>query len=335
MMSQAIALGKRPHVLVGTPGRVVDHLSNTKGFSLRSLAHLVLDEADRLLNMDFEQEIDQILKAAPKERRTQLFSATMTSKVAKLQRACLNDPVRIEVASKYSTVSTLRQQYMFIPAKFKDAHLVYLLTELAGATAIIFTRTCDSTRRIALLLRNLGIGAIPIHGQMSQPKRLGALNKFKSGDREILVATDVASRGLDIPSVDVVVNYDVPTNSKDYVHRVGRTARAGRSGRSVTLVTQYDVELFQKIEALIELKMEVYQIDKEAVALLGERVGEAQRIATMQMKESDNKRSSSGGGKGGKRKGTVDDDEVGREMFSGFKSGGGRGGGAGNKRSHR
>lgn len=338
MMSQAIALGKRPQVLVGTPGRVVDHLSNTKGFSLRSLAHLVLDEADRLLNMDFEQEIDQILKAAPKERRTQLFSATMTSKVAKLQRACLNDPVRIEVASKYSTVSTLRQQYMFIPAKFKDAHLVYLLTELAGATAIIFTRTCDSTRRIALLLRNLGIGAIPIHGQMSQPKRLGALNKFKSGDREILVATDVASRGLDIPSVDVVVNYDVPTNSKDYVHRVGRTARAGRSGRSVTLVTQYDVELFQKIEALIELKMEVYQVDKDAVALLGERVGEAQRIATMQMKESDNKRSSSGGGggKGGKRKGTVDDDEVGREMFSGFKSssgGGGRGGG--NKRSHR
>jgi ATP-dependent RNA helicase DDX47/RRP3 len=283
--------------------------------------------------MDFEQEIDQILKAAPKERRTQLFSATMTSKVAKLQRACLNDPVRIEVASKYSTVPTLRQQYMFIPAKFKDAHLVYLLTELAGATAIIFTRTCDSTRRIALLLRNLGIGAIPIHGQMSQPKRLGALNKFKSGDREILVATDVASRGLDIPSVDVVVNYDVPTNSKDYVHRVGRTARAGRSGRSVTLVTQYDVELFQKIEALIELKMEVYQVDKEAVALLGERVGEAQRIATMQMKESDNKRSSSGGGKGGKRKGTVDDDEVGREMFSGFKSG--SGGGGSNKRSHR
>lgn len=100
------------------------------------------------------------------------------------------------------------------------------------------------------MLRNLGFGGVPIHGQMSQPKRLGALNKFKAGERNILVATDVASRGLDIPSVDVIINYDVPQNSKDYIHRVGRTARAGRSGRSVTLATQYDVELFQKIEHL-------------------------------------------------------------------------------------
>ncbi len=102
----------------------------------------------------------------------------------------------------------------------------------------IFTRTCDSTRKVALTLRALGFGAVPIHGQMSQPKRLGALNKFKAGERPILVATDVASRGLDIPSVDLVVNYDVPANSKDYIHRVGRTARAGRSGRAVTIVTQ-------------------------------------------------------------------------------------------------
>lgn len=280
MMAQAIALAKRPHVVVGTPGRVVDHLSNTKGFSLKALKHLVLDEADRLLNMDFEQEIDQILKVIPKERRTQLFSATMTSKVAKLQRACLRDPAKVEVASKYSTVDTLRQQYMFVPAKYKDCYLIFLLNELAGATSIIFTRTCDSTRRVALMLRNLGFGAVPIHGQMSQPKRLGALNKFKAGERSILIATDVASRGLDIPSVDVVCNYDVPTNSKDYVHRVGRTARAGRSGRSVTLVTQYDVELYQKIEALIGLKMEQYPAEQEAVLLLLERVGEAQRIAT-------------------------------------------------------
>ena len=238
MMAQAIALAKRPHIVVGTPGRVVDHLSNTKGFSLRGLKHLVLDEADRLLNMDFEQEIDQILKVVPRERRTQLFSATMTSKVAKLQRACLQNPVKVEVAGKYSTVDTLRQQYMFVPAKYKDCYLTFLLTELAGSTMMIFTRTCDNTRKVALMLRNLGFGGVPIHGQMSQPKRLGALNKFKAGDRNILVATDVASRGLDIPSVDVVVNYDVPTNSKDYVHRVGRTARAGRSGRSVTIVTQ-------------------------------------------------------------------------------------------------
>ncbi len=167
-----------------------------------------------------------------------------------------------------------------------------MLTELAGSSAIIFARTCEATRKVSLMLRNLGFGAIPIHGQMSQPKRLAALNKFKSGERGILVATDVASRGLDIPSVDLVINYDVPINSKDYVHRVGRTARAGRSGRAVTLVTQYDVEMIQKIEALIQLKLEVYPSEQESVLLFVERVSEAQRIATMQMKEADVKRKS-------------------------------------------
>uniref|UniRef100_A0A1D2A857 DEAD-box ATP-dependent RNA helicase 10 n=1 Tax=Auxenochlorella protothecoides TaxID=3075 RepID=A0A1D2A857_AUXPR len=311
MMAQAIALARRPHVVVGTPGRVVDHLTNTKGFSLRALKHLVLDEADRLLNMDFEQEIDTILKAIPRERRTQLFSATMTSKVAKLQRACLRNPVKVEVAAKNTTVATLRQEYMFVPAKYKDCYLVFLLTELAGASTIIFTRTCDTTRRIALMLRNLGFGGVPIHGQMSQPKRLAAMNKFKAGERSILVATDVASRGLDIPSVDFVLNYDVPVNGKDYVHRVGRTARAGRSGRAVTLVTQYDVELYQKIEALIDMKLEAYPAEQEAVLVLLERVSEAQRIATMQMKETDSRKRG--------RKSAVDDDE--RDAEGGARGG--------------
>ncbi|CAG9463147.1 unnamed protein product [Pedinophyceae sp. YPF-701] len=299
MMAQAIALGRRPHVVVGTPGRVVDHLSNTKGFTLRALKHLVLDEADRLLNMDFEAEIDQILKVVPRERRTQLFSATMTQKVAKLQRACLSSPVRVEISHKYQTADNLRQQFLFVPAKYKECYLAHVLTELAGCTAMVFTRTCDSTRRLALMLRNLGLDAVPIHGQMSQPKRLAALNKFKAGDRSILVATDVAARGLDIPSVEVVLNYDVPTNSKDYVHRVGRTARAGRSGRSVTLVTQYDVELFQKIEQLIKLKMEKYDAPQDEALLLLERVNEASRIAARTIKEKDEKK--------GKRKGAVDD----------------------------
>mmetsp|Transcript_26315 Transcript_26315/g.71197 ORF Transcript_26315/g.71197 Transcript_26315/m.71197 type:complete len:447 (+) Transcript_26315:177-1517(+) len=316
MMAQAISLAKRPHVIVGTPGRVVDHLSNTKGFSLKALKHLVLDEADKLLDMDFEQEIDQVLKVIPRERRTQLFSATMTSKVQKLQRACLVSPVKVEVASKYSTVDTLRQQYLFLPAKFKDCYLAFVLNELSGCTSMIFTRTCDSTRRIALLLRNLGFGAVPIHGQMGQPKRLGALNKFKAGERNILVATDVASRGLDIPGVDLVLNYDVPSNSKDYVHRVGRTARAGRSGRSVTLVTQYDVEQFQKIEHLINVRMEEFPAQRDEVLILLERVGEAQRLATMQMKESDG-----GGKKGhGKRENNGRDDvEGGSSQFGGGK----------------
>ncbi|CAG8701772.1 18284_t:CDS:2, partial [Racocetra persica] len=286
MMSQAIALSKKPHIIIATPGRLHDHLENTKGFSLRNLKYLVMDEADKLLDMDFGPVIDKILKVIPKERHTYLFSATMTTKVAKLQRASLSNPVKVEVSSKYSTVSTLLQYYLFFPLKHKDCYLVYLCNELAGNSIIIFTRTCNDTQRLALLLRNLGFPAIPLHGQLSQSKRLGSLNKFKAGNRNILVATDVASRGLDIPLVDVVINYDIPFNSKDYIHRVGRTARAGRSGKSITLVTQYDVEFYQRIEQVIGKQMELFPIgSKEDVLLLQERVSEAQRIATLEMKE--------------------------------------------------
>lgn len=191
---QAIALSKGPHVVVATPGRIVDHLENTKGFHLKALKYLVLDEADRILNMDFEEEIDKLLRVIPRERHTYLFSATMTSKVAKLQRASLRNPIRIEVSTKYTTVDTLKQLYLFVPAKYKDCYLAYVLNELAGQSAMVFVMTCNTAQRLAYLLRNLGFSAIPLHGQMDQTKRLGALNKFKSQSRSILIATDVASR---------------------------------------------------------------------------------------------------------------------------------------------
>lgn len=264
-----------------------------------------MDEADRLLDMDFGPAIDKILKVIPRERHTYLFSATMTTKVAKLQRASLSNPVKLEVSSKYSTVSTLLQYYLFIPLKHKDTYLVNLANELSGRTMIIFVRTVHDASRIAILLRHLGFPAIPLHGQLSQSHRLGALNKFKSGGRTILVATDVASRGLDIPLVDYVLNYDIPTHSKDYIHRVGRTARAGRSGKSVTLATQYDVELLQRIEGVIGKKMEEFPTDKEQVLLLAERVGEAQREAAKELREkgvSGEGPNKGRGGAGGKRR---------------------------------
>lgn len=287
MMSQAIALSKRPHVIVATPGRLHDHLEHTKGFSLRNLQFLIMDEADRLLDMDFGPVIDKILKVIPRERRTFLFSATMTTKVAKLQRASLHNPVKVEVSAKYDTVAALVQTYLFLPFKHKDTYLVYLANELSGKTTIVFTRTVHDASRLALILRTLGFPAVPLHGQLSQSARLGALNKFKSGDRSVLVATDVASRGLDIPAVDCVINFDLPTNSKDYIHRVGRTARAGRSGKAITLVTQYDVELLQRIEGVIGKKMIEFEHDKEQVMVLGERVGEAAREAARELREAE------------------------------------------------
>ncbi|KAK3091511.1 hypothetical protein FSP39_020346 [Pinctada imbricata] len=301
MMSQSLMLAKKPHIIIATPGRLIDHLENTKGFNLRALKFLVMDEADRILNMDFEQEVDKILKVIPRERSTYLYSATMTKKVAKLQRASLQNPVKVEVSSKYQTVDKLQQYYLFVPAKFKDVYLVSVLNELAGNSFMVFTSTCANTQRTALMLRNLGLTAIPLHGQMSQSKRLGSLNKFKSKSRSILIATDVASRGLDIPHVDVVINFDIPTHSKDYIHRVGRTARAGRSGKAITFVSQYDVELYQRIEHLIGKKLPLYKTEEQEVMQLMERVTEAQRYAKMEMSESS--------GRKGKKRGKRDDDD--------------------------
>jgi ATP-dependent RNA helicase DDX47/RRP3 len=168
MMTQAIGLAKKPHIIIATPGRLVDHLENTKGFSLKSIKYLVMDEADRILNMDFEEDMDKMLKVISKDRVTYLYSATMTKKVAKLQRASLKDPVRIEISGKYHTVDQLQQSYIFLPSKNKDTYLIYILNEMAGNSFIIFCSTCSNTQRVSFLLRNLGFTAIPLHGQMTQ-----------------------------------------------------------------------------------------------------------------------------------------------------------------------
>lgn len=185
-----------------------------------------------------------------------------------------------------------------------------LINDQSGSSILVFTRTVQDSSRLSILLRLLGFSAIPLHGQLSQSARLGALNKFKGGGRSILIATDVASRGLDIPAVDLVVNYDMPTNSKDYIHRVGRTARAGRSGRSVTIVSQYDVELLQRIEGVIDLKLTEFPgLDKDAVALLDERVGQAAREALREVRETNGHK---GAGGAGKRKRRADDAAAGK-----------------------
>jgi ATP-dependent RNA helicase DDX47/RRP3 len=287
MIPQSIALGKKPHVVVATPGRLLDHLENTKGFSLRQLKYLVMDEADRLLDLDFGPILDKILKILPRDgRRTYLFSATMSSKVESLQRASLQNPVRVAVSvDKYQTVSTLIQRYLFIPHKHKDLYLIHVLNELAGQTGIIFTRTVNEAQRVSILLRKLGFSAVPIHGQLSQQARLAALNKFRAKSKSLLVASDVAARGLDIPSVDLVVNFDLPHDSKTYIHRVGRTARAGKSGNAISFVTQYDVELWMRIENALGKKLTEYETVKEEVMVLAERVGDAQRVAAMEMRD--------------------------------------------------
>merc|ERR1711916_158624 len=229
-----------------------------------------------------EEEMTEIVKMLPDadSRTSFLFSATMTTKVAKLQRASLRNPVRVEFSNKYSTPKALDQRYLFIPADMKEVYLSYVLNEYGAKSAIVFVATRKTSQRIALLLGSLGFDVAAIHGQLSQQKRVSALSK------SILVATDVASRGLDIPSVDLVMNYDLPLHSKDYIHRVGRTARAGKAGVSISMVSQFDVEIFQRIEKLVGKKMNEHPTDEASVMLLMERVVEAKSIAAAMLAES-------------------------------------------------
>jgi ATP-dependent RNA helicase DDX47/RRP3 len=304
--SQAVALARSPHVVIATPGRLLDHLKATKGFHLRHVRCLVLDEADRMLSMDFEEELHQIVDQLPSERQTMLFSATMTSQVQKLQRASLRkDAVKIQVNDKFQTPSQLLQYYLFVPAKYKDTYFTFLVNEFAGKSILVFCATCNNAQRLTYMLRNLGFPACALHGQMSQPRRVGMLHKFASGGCSVLICTDVASRGLDLPVVDYVLNYDLPSHGKEYVHRVGRTARAGKSGTALSLVTQYDVEVYQRVESLLGKKLPEYKTDEETVLVLLERVSEAQRLATRELKEQLASRGRGGGrrhrpgGKGG------------------------------------
>ncbi|CAK9437539.1 uncharacterized protein LODBEIA_P19170 [Lodderomyces beijingensis] len=305
MMDQARDLMRKPHVVVATPGRIMDHLEHTKGFSLKNLKYLVMDEADRLLDMDFGPALDKILKVIPLKRTTYLFSATMTNKIEKLQRASLHNPVRVAVSTKYQTADNLIQSMMLVNDGYKNTILIHLLNEFMGKSIIVFTRTVAHAQRTALLARILGFDAVPLHGQLSQAQRLGSLNKFKSGKSNILVATDVAARGLDIPSVDVVINYDIPTDSKAYIHRVGRTARAGRSGKSISLITQYDLEMYLRIENALGKKLpKEDKPAKEVLDALHIHVDKATAEAIRQTKELHDKR-----GPHGKRRKNDDREE--------------------------
>ncbi|XP_037073891.1 probable ATP-dependent RNA helicase DDX47 [Pollicipes pollicipes] len=269
MMAQSLMLAKKPHVVIATPGR------------------LVMDEADRILNMDFGVEVDKIVKAIPRERQTFLFSATMTKKVCsylvkKLQRAALRDAVKVEVSSKYQTVDKLQQYYLFIPAKYKDVYLVHILNELAGNSFMVFCGTCNNTLRLSLLLNALGLPAIPLHGQMTMNN--GWARSQVQIEEQASYWLRMWRAGAGHRARGRGGHFDIPTHSKDYIHRCGRTARAGRAGRSVTFVTQYDVELYQRIEHLIGKKLPQYAAAEDEVMMLQERVMEADRLAKQELR---------------------------------------------------
>lgn len=240
---QEQVLKRRPDVIIATPGRFIDHMRNTQSFAVDTLEILVLDEADRMLEDGFADELNEILKTIPKSRQTMLFSATMTQDIDKLIRVGLNRPVRLLVDAKKQTVSGLIQEFIRLRPGKEDKRLAYLMWLCENAykeRVIIFFRQKKDAHRIRVVFGLCGFSAAELHGSMSQEQRIQAVEDFRSGKAAYLLATDLASRGLDIKNVNTVINYEVPQSHEIYLHRVGRTARAGRTGRSCTLAAEPD-----------------------------------------------------------------------------------------------
>jgi len=244
---QLSALRRGVHIVVGTPGRIMDHLA--KGtLDLTQLKYLVLDEADEMLKMGFAEDVETILADTPAEKQVALFSATMPAQIRRISKQYLNDPEEITVKSKTTTSSTITQRYLIVSYQQKVDALTRILEVENFEGMIIFTRTKNETETLAEKLRARGYSATAINGDVPQATRERTVEQLKSGKLDILVATDVAARGLDVERISHVVNFDIPVDTESYVHRIGRTGRAGRSGAAISFVTPRERRLLDAIE---------------------------------------------------------------------------------------
>ena len=249
MHGQAQALTRGVDVLVATPGRLLD-MMNERHVRLDQVKHFVLDEADRMLDMGFVRDVRKIVAAVPKERQSLLFSATMPPEVAKLAAEMMRDPMRVEVTPKVVTVEAVDQRVYFVEAAQKPALLARLLADERLARVIVFTRTKHGANRVAERLAKAGVVAEAIHGNKSQTARQRALEAFRSGRARVLVATDIAARGIDVDDVSHVINFELPNEPESYVHRIGRTARAGAKGVALAFCAPDERAYLRDIERL-------------------------------------------------------------------------------------
>ena len=250
MNEQAVRLERGVDVVVATPGRLLDHLGRGN-VDFQALEILVLDEADRMLDMGFLPDIKRIIAKLPRNRQTMKFSATFAPELERLAKDMLHEPDRITIGIVAAPAEAVRQLIVPVRQDDKSKMLLQILEEEHMEQAIIFLRTKSRTDRVAAVLKKAGHKAAPIHGDLSQSQRQKALQGFREGKYDILVATDVAARGLDIPDISHVINYDIPDNPDDYVHRIGRTARASRDGDAITFATPADHASLAAIEKTI------------------------------------------------------------------------------------
>ena len=276
MKPQTLQLKGGVEILVATPGRLLDHIE-AKNCVLNQVEYVVLDEADRMLDIGFLPDLQRILSYLPKQRQTLLFSATFSNEIKRLAESYLQDPVLVEVARPNATASTVEQRFFSVASDDKRRAVLKLLKDRSISQAIVFVNSKLGCARLARSFERDGLRTNALHGDKSQDERLKALDAFKRGEVDVLVATDVAARGLDIADLPAVFNFDVPFNAEDYVHRIGRTGRAGASGLAFTLVAREDMRNVGDIEKLIKKKIEIEPFELDEAPPRRERYRERER----------------------------------------------------------
>ncbi len=302
---QVRALKRKPHIVIATPGRLVD-LMEQKHINLGDVGVIALDEADRMLDVGFLPQLKKVFGQVPAERQTLLFSATMPKEISSLAAKYMKMPLRIEIAPQGTSAARVEQEIFIIRKPDKMRLLDHILSENKGKTILIFSRTKHGAKKIARDIRFMGHTADEIHSNRSQNQRQKALEGFKKGKVSVLVATDIAARGIDVQDISLVINFDLPDGIEDYVHRIGRTGRAGRSGKAISFATPSQKADIKKIERLI----------RKALPVLGLPELPAHRVKPP---EADSRKDFGGGrGRGGRSGGS----------YRGGNSGGGRSGGS-------
>jgi ATP-dependent RNA helicase RhlE len=257
MGPQMSALQRKPHVIIATPGRLLDHM-NQKHLKLDATRIVVLDEADRMLDMGFLPQIQKILSALPKERQMMLFSATMPHDIMKIASTYMKLPIRVEIAPAGTAAENVTQELFLVSKEKKIGLLAKILEQYMGPT-LIFSRTKHGAKKILWAVKDMNIAGAEIHSNRSLSQRREALEGFKSGKYRVLVATDIASRGIDVVGIELVLNFDLPTTSDDYIHRIGRTARAGRGGHAITFAMPDQQKEVRDIERLLKKTLPIAQ----------------------------------------------------------------------------